>query len=334
MPLENTRSLVDRLDRIRNQLFFVVGCERSGTTLLQAMLISDPSIVIPPETQFFTAFSKWQLLSGPIDVDRNFEKLVKKIWTVEQAWGVETDETRFKAFARAAPRSREGLFLALLAAYTEREGGDRIGEKSPVHTRCVGDIQTVFPKARFIHMIRDPRAVVLSLAKMWARKRGGFHQYIKRWRRAAQMHDAYAGQLTEDRYRLVHYEDLVRNPEPTLRSICQFLELPWNPSMLEHHRRPELGQVDFRPQAFENTMKPVFTSSIEKWREEMSTSQIALIEYALSNEMQRMGYASTGVKTALPAVKLFLSDLAAWTRESDRFARRAVRKLTGRQSRA
>ena len=99
----------------------------------------------------------------------------------------------------------------------------------------------------------------------------------------------------------------MRDPEAELRRVCQFLDLEFSPQMLEHDNRPVRGFSDRQYQHMANTLKPVFTSSIDKWRQELKSSQIGMIEFPLADGMKLMGYESSGAKTSLPAARLAAS---------------------------
>lgn len=333
VDLLDSTSLTDRMAQIAAQMFFIVGCERSGTTLLQSMLISEPSIIIPPETQFYAAFPVWKRLYGPLHREKNYAQLMQKIWAVESDWGVETDEAIFRRFALAAPHTRGGLFLALLTAYGYRLDGVRIGEKSPVHTRFVGELLEDFPEARFVHIIRDPRAVVLSLGRLWQRTRSSLGLNIERWRRAFRMHQRFADRLGPRRYCLVRYEELVTNPQTCLRIVGEMLGVELTERALEPHTRQTMGQADMDAPTFRNTLKPVFTDSIEKWRHQMRPSAIALVEHALHEEMTIMGYPLTHARTKMPASRLVISRWAGRTQDALGITNRVIRKILRCQGR-
>jgi hypothetical protein len=106
---------------------------------------------------------------------------------------------------------------------------------------------------------------------------------------------------------LVKYEDLVRDPEAVLHGVCQFLGLAFSPQMLEHHHRQVRGFGDRQYEHMANTLRPVFTSSIDKWRQELKPSQIGLIEYALADGMKLMGYEPSGARASLPAARIAAS---------------------------
>ncbi len=300
----------DRLRDIERGLFFIVGCGRSGTTLLQTMLLSDPTIVLPPETKYYPAIEThgWP---GRFDLasDSDFERVVALVWEDQARRGLDCDRAVFERYARAAERTWDGVFLAYLAAYAEPSGATRVGEKSPVHTHYVGPLSASFPNAKFIHIVRDPRAVILS------RIRAGFgsnlvEPNVHRWKRAAEMHRDHAERLGPERYLLVHYEELVTDQRATLARVCAFLGIELTDAMLEHHKRDDKGFPDRSKDWMENTTKPVFTSSIEKWKQELRPAHAAMIDAALGEHVAAMGYEPSGSTVSMVGLRLTLSRVA------------------------
>lgn len=300
----------ERLSAIARGLFFIVGCGRSGTTLLQTMLLSDPTIVLPPETKFYPAIETHGWPSRfDLAKDDDFARAVALVWEDQARRGLDCDRATFERFAATAERSWDGLFLAYLAAYAEPTGATRVGEKSPVHTHYVGPLSESFPDAKFIHIVRDPRAVVLS------RMRAGFgsnliEPNVHRWKRAAEMHRDHADRLGPGRYLLVRYEDLVTDQRATLGRACEFLGIELTDAMLEHHKRGDKGFPERSKDWMENTTKPVFTSSIEKWKSDLKPAHAAMIDAALGEHVGTMGYEPSGASTPMIGLRLKLSKVA------------------------
>lgn len=324
MNTADTTETAARLDEIERGLFFIVGCGRSGTTLLQTMLLSDPAFVIPPETKFYAALEAhgWESRFD-LRAASDFASAVRLVWEDQARRGLECDRDAFERFSEKAPRTWDGLFLAYLAAFAERTRAHRVGEKSPVHTHYVGSLSTSFPRARFIHIMRDPRAVVLS------RVSAGFgsnliEPNIHRWRRAAEMHRDFAERLGPDRYLLVRYEALVADQHTVLAEVCRFLGVEMTDAMLEHHKRSEKGFPTRSTDWMENTMKPVFTSSIGKWKTEMKPVHAAMIDAALGDLVPAMGYEPSGARARAVGLRLALSRTAGRVEAALGKAKRAV----------
>ena len=189
----------------------------------------------------------------------------------------------------------ETIFLSILATFAEKYHVNRVGEKSPGHIRYLGLLKDRYPKAKFIHVIRDPRAVILSFSKVSFGPRN-IKGMANLWKSAIVTHRKYAELLGPERYIVVKYEELVLDSERTLRSICKFLNIEFSTQMLEHHKRDFLGFNKRYESHMSDTLKPVFLSSLDKWKSELSLWQIAVIQDSLSSEMNLLGYELIEVK--------------------------------------
>ncbi len=313
------------LEAVREGVFFIVGCGRSGTTLLVAMLLAGGEAAIPPETKYYGAYGDARGRFPAIRGGAQFERAMARAHRDLTRRGVTMDRARFEALARAGERSHPGLLTGALAAHAESTGRPRVGEKSPVHTHYVGRIMEDFPRARFVHLLRDPRAVVLS------RMTAGFGTSligpnIERWRRAAQMHERCAPALGPERYLVVRYESLVADRRAELERLCAFLGLSVKPEMLEHHKGEKRAFAERSSGWMQNTLRPVFTGSVDKWRREMKPAHVALVEHALRREMAAMGYEPSGARTWLPGARVALSRLLGRLEDVKNRGLRGVRK--------
>lgn len=291
------------LAEVAQQLFFIIGCPRSGTTLFQSMLASHPEVILPAETGFYLLlYTKYYSQWGELFTSENFEKAIETSLNFYRIKDLNLDSNTIRAKCQNKSQSWETIFLAILATYAEKHHVKRIGEKSPRHYECLGLLKERFPQAKFIHMIRDPRAVVLSLMNApFGSDRIGNSCNI--WQEAIYVHCQYADTLGSERYRVVKYEDLVFQPEETLKQICDFLNLEFSSQMLQFDRRKELGFNQRYLEHMSNTLKPIFTSSIDRWQNELNSSQIAIIQAVLAKEMQLLNYQPIDAYTVLPIVR-------------------------------
>ena len=123
-------------------------------------------------------------------------------------------------------------------AYAAHEGKPRWGDKSPPYTWKAKRIQRALPEAHFIHLIRDGRDVAMSLSEVsWGP--GDVQAAATKWVEELSRARHRARRLAAGTYMELRYEDLVADPEPLLRRIADFVDLPWDASMLEYHHGAE-----------------------------------------------------------------------------------------------
>ena len=279
---------------------FLVGCERSGTTLLRAMLNAHPRIAIPYEARRFS-----QAISWPSPWDYVFSR-EEVVIAVEEF--LINRKVRFWQLEKAAVLEELGvsetcrypdLLRAIYRAYAKREGKPRWGDKTPANTFEVPRLIRAFPEAQFLHIVRDGRDVYLSwLTVDWARYdlANAARQWAK-WVRAA----AQAGALGTDRYHVLRYEDLIARPHDTLRDVCRFLDEPFVEDMLRYPEQDGLVPVDHKPY-HELLSRAPDRSRAYRWKQEMMRRDVRRFEHIAGPTLVTYGYEvspSTRVRTSI-----------------------------------
>lgn len=268
--------------------FFIVGCPRSGTTLLQRMLNAHPDVAVAPETFFVRRFWSNRDRYGDLTDDAHLDSLVDDIVASSAFEEMGLDAEDFRARARAFSDQMGGVFGALLDQFGEARGASVVGEKTPNHVLHIAILHRWFPEAQFVHLVRDPRGVVNSWRSVpWS---SGY-----RWRDAeVWVEYVSAGRQEEDRYgayvRSLHFEDLVRWPEKELRVLCEFLGLRYDDRMLAFHEQ-EPAAVDLEQEPWKaRAADPIDPTVADRWRGELSWGAQAQVEAVASAEMGRWSY--------------------------------------------
>lgn len=284
-----TLSAPDELKLSEQGLFFVIGCGRSGTTLLQVMLDSHSDIVMPNETHFYSTFSRD--IRNKTVTAQNLDSSVDEMLNFEHIRPMKLDRAQVLEFARHGAPSWDTIFLAILTTFRLQRGGKRVGEKTPAHYLALWDLYEAFPDAKFINLIRDPRGVVDSFMKAPFYKNFGKNPMhaIHSWRMAINRHKEAASKADPKRYISVRYEDLVEQPEFELKRLTSFLGVEFEPTMMDFHNRDYSGFLAGESHKM-GTFKPVYKDSTEKWRKSLSNKQVSLIEGILEGKMKELGY--------------------------------------------
>jgi hypothetical protein len=266
---------------------FLVGCPRSGTTLLQRMLDAHPFVAITPETHFVRRFWFGRYKYRPLTNDEPFERLVNDIIGMPEFADMQLDPEAFRADAGRVPRKVPALFDLLLRSFRDRRGARIVGEKTPNHLLYMPILQRFFPRARFVHIVRDPRAVVSSWKTVpWSTGTiAGDAGVWRRYMRTARMHPPSRGSLY-----VMHYENLTTAPDRELRGVCDFLGIPYVPAMLAFHERAT-DTLDLAREPWKkNAALPVQARSRDDWRQTLAAAEVAEIEGVCRGEMVRHGY--------------------------------------------
>lgn len=152
-----------------------------------------------------------------------------------------------------------------------------------------------FPNAKFVFQVRDPRDVLASAQRLrggWPRNMfGSTRRMLARWDLDQRFGLATLGLLGRERVHLQRYEDLVGDPEGTLRALARFLGIGWDDGMLAFHETPAAKRRSQQgPAAFVNLDKPLLRENFGKWRRELSAGQVKTVEAHLEDLMDRFGY--------------------------------------------
>lgn len=178
-------------------------------------------------------------------------------------------------------------------AYAKARGATIWGEKTPGHLVWLPQIHRLFPEARILLTIRDPRDVVLSYDDWWGRGRRDTEYLMQA---SAQVRHYLQHLLrpvpyAREQLLTVRYEELVSRPEKVTRSICEFLGVPFEPAMLEFYRCAPSGHQNAGDGDHHKLLRqPVTSGRVGRYRIEFSPAQIELIEQFLGDDLRLHGY--------------------------------------------
>jgi hypothetical protein len=275
---------------------FVVGCSRSGTTLLRLMLNSHPSLAIPDESHFI------------IDVHRSAAARRDPATALGKAlshrrfarWGLDPALV-WRLAEQAPPRCYAEAMTVIFAAYAQREGKPRWGDKSPPYAAHLPLLAELFPLARFVHVIRDGREVAASLAAhRWAPTTP--IACASYWRAQAGAAREAGWKLGPGRYLEVRLERLIAEPDATLRRVCEFIGEPFDRKMLDYRGRAQesvwSGDVDHRH------LHDPPTPALRDWRAGLGAGTQRAVQAAAQPLLAELGYAELEPATLLTRLRI------------------------------
>jgi len=279
---------------------FIIGMGRSGTTLLRLMLDAHSALTIPAETHFIPF-----LLQDP---PRDGAECLARLRTMPNWGDFDLAGTGFEERLSALqPFSLAEAIRLFFGRYAATQGKPRWGDKTPTYVEQVAAIGALLPEARFVHLLRDGRDVALSYRDKWFGPGDDLVAAARLWRGRILAARAQAETLEPGRYLELRFEDLVREPEHWLRTVCDFLELPFEPEMLNYPRRAteRLGEMGDRRDAegqvavprerrlsiHANTARPPDPAQSGKWRSGLTPDEVALFEREAGDLLDSLGYA-------------------------------------------
>jgi hypothetical protein len=247
---------------------FIVGCQRSGTTLLRLILDSHPRISCGPETRF---------LADLAQVTRRNWGSLRNYGYPQQYWDAKFAE----------------LFASFQRDYASARGKSRWADKTPRYALSLDYILRLFPHAQIVHMVRDGRDVVASHRDRW-----GYWSALKaveKWPRYVRAVRAASASLPPERLYELRYEDLVGDPEATLRALLDFLGEEWDPAVMHYDRAPhDIGGQYSQRVATRRAAEggaPIFRGRVGAHRRELDPLLALLFRLRARRTLEELGYA-------------------------------------------
>lgn len=221
---------------------FVVGCPRSGTTIVQALLARHPAIFTLPETAFFEQLHgeldwRWGDALAQPSRRRWRQRIGFTRRHARESFAALHEQLTGRLPSSSAPILTETLsrrFMRLLDQSAEAAGRQMWLEKTPNHLLYISEIETLASDARFIHVVRRGADVLASLIDVYLRFEndivfgGGTVHWARRWNRAIAIHGQHVGRAN---HHFVFLEDLVHHPDAEWSRLCTFLDLPADAKM-------------------------------------------------------------------------------------------------------
>jgi Sulfotransferase family len=247
-----------------NEPIFLVGAERSGTTMLRLMLSHHPEIAWCNEFEYSV---------DQISDTQEFPKLDRYYEWLET----------HRIFRKTGFKIDQNLDYPQLVnsfLYQKQEQNEKSIVGATVH-RHFDKLLKIWPNARFIHIVRDPRDVARSCIGMgWA---GNVWTGVQRWLEAEQLWEKLTLQVPEERRLEIQYETLIAEPVQTLKPICEFIGVSFDEAMLHYSETTTFSYPD--------------PKLIYQWRKKMSDREIQLVELQVGKLLEQRGYQSSGLPT-------------------------------------
>jgi hypothetical protein len=265
---------------------FIVGCARSGTTLLRDLLRSHPNLTFPNESHFIPAF--YRGYGDPRDARearRLAARILKHRWVAR--WGL-----RLEADSFADCRSFREVLCRLYEAWARQENKPRWGDKTPQYVTEIPLLMKLFPGARIIHIYRDGRDVALS----WIPTRTdpqNIYTAAKRWKSWVSAGRRAGAALPHGTYLEVCFEQLLREPRETMQRVCEFVGEPFDERVLRPSRLERPGPprriARQQPRAAE-----IVSTNCGKWKTGMAARDRVVFESVARGLLEALGYETEG----------------------------------------
>lgn len=252
--------------------FFLVGGHRSGTTLTGLMLDSHPDLSWFHHFEWAVRHIKPDGTWPSID---EYQKILSKdfgylCWNLNASYG--------------EPKTYSDVLDGFFEQRRQHDGKPLSG--ATVHTRYA-ELPKIWPNAKFIHVVRDPRDVVRSTIKFkWSGNAWGAAQ---RWKRSEIEWNKLCAIVPSEQRMEFRFEELIANPKDVQRRITHFLEIPYTEAMFSY--------IEHTPYKYPDP------AMAYKWRGKMPRHEIEMVETALGKLLTSRGYENIVDSTSISSIK-------------------------------
>jgi len=267
---------------------FIVGSPRSGTTLVRELLSSHPNLTFPPESHFIPAFYR---AYGNPSSEHKAMALARRIleFRTVKTWGVSLTPSDF-----ASCRTFSEVLTRLYGAWAWKCHKPRWGDKTPQYVSDMPLLLTLFPAARFLHIYRDGRDVVLSALR--ANFDGNLYTAATHWKAMVKTGRSDGARMPRENYLEIRYESLIAYPVITMHQVCDFLAEPFCedvlvPSHLNPHPLSAGSWINVRAGSTDRIM----IENAGKWRRQLTRAQRILFESVAGRLLRTLGYDVEGL---------------------------------------
>ena len=275
-----------------NPHVFLVGCPRSGTTLLSRIANAHPELAIVHETRWIPRtfeFRRGLTPDGfitPKLLDRMRDPLrLKRLAIDEEELGRMFENRERVSFAT--------FVTELFDRYGEHQGKAIVGDKSPGYVRYLPLLHELWPEAKFVHIVRDGRDVSLSVLE-WRKGVTSYSTFEEDpyttlgvwWEWYVQLGREGGEHVGAGLYHELRYESLIAEPERESVELCDFLDIPYDASMLRFHE----GRTRSKPGLSAKHAWLPITGGLRDWRTTMEAEGLLRFESAAGDLLEELGY--------------------------------------------
>lgn len=255
------------------------------------MLQAHPRIAIPPESRFLLPVYFRRHKFGDLSNPDNRTLVANKILESKQFRDLALDPAEVTSRVVAEASTVGAAVGAVLRMYADKFDKVRWGDKRPNYRNYMWVIQRMFPDAQFIHLVRDGRDCVASMAKLkdW---KDSTSPRLRAWMESIDHGERAKREMPADTFYELQYERLVTEPEEQLTKLCAYLGEPFDEAMLRPYTVADL--IPARKTWHSMTRQEISPASVGTFTERLESWQLELCEAVMGGRLKEYGYELTG----------------------------------------
>jgi len=272
--------------------FLMIGTQRSGSNLLRLMLNQVDNVAAPHPPHILQRLMPLIPKYGNLSQIDSFRLLIDDVCRLVELNPVTWDKVtldRKDIEVRCRDQSLTAVFFAVYDVLAETWGAKHWCCKSLSNVFYLPEINSYDQNAKFIYLYRDGRDVALSFQKAVVGEKHIYHiaqAWAKAQRRALQMKSI----LGEDRFYSISYEQLVTDPEASLKGLCGFMDEQYIPDMLNFHQSNEATSAASSSSLWGNVTKPIMKQNTKKFLKQATDEEIMIFELVAGDVLDALGY--------------------------------------------
>jgi len=286
--------------KLVNPYVFLVGCPRSGTTMLKRMVNAHPMVAITRETHWIPRTIDKQSREKQRGITPEgyvTEHLIDKLFEHHRFEQMKISREKLLSHIRSNPKlTYAELVSHIFDQYGQRKLKPLVGDKTPTYVRKIPTLHALWPDTRFVHLVRDGRDVWLSIKdwRMAEKSAGKFASWhvdplvttALWWKALVGMGRRDGALLGEDQYREIQFQDLVSHPDVVCRQLAHFLRLPHVEAMERFYE----GRTQHDSDLSTNAAWLPPTPGRRNWKTQMEPDEIERFEAAAGDLLDELGY--------------------------------------------
>ncbi|MBO9596074.1 MAG: sulfotransferase [Niabella sp.] len=270
----------------------MIGTQRSGSNLLRVILDQSADIVSPHPAHVLVTFYPLLHLYEDLDDPANYRRLVSDVVDYIEANPVPWSNVvldKHELFDRSLVYNLVELNRVVYEQVAASADARYWCCKSMTNVHFSRDLEAGNPGLKYIYLYRDGRDVAASFKKAIV---GEKHIYpiAQQWTRDQEACLDLAQKVPESRFHTLSYEELITRPEATVNKLCNFLNIPYRPAMLDFYTSKEAAATAEAGAMWSNLQKPVMADNTGKFRNVLNDNEIEIFELIAGNVMKQLGY--------------------------------------------
>jgi len=273
-----------------DNIVFIGGCQRSGTTLMRNILNQHPLVKIAYENAFYKLlFKKYRDGVKNKNISQFLDDLINTKRFIEWKIDLKTLETKLRNYNRTLTYN-EVVLVIMNEFFSDNFNNEKlVGIKNPHSFLHIPFINSIFPNAKIIILVRDPRAILAS-RKVKKMRAGNYNSLECIWKTYKSFYILSKNlELHKDKIKEIYYEEMILNLKPTMLEICEFLEIDWHEDLLYYYNKSEPLPLYDKMQHKLSIQKPD-KFRINSYIETLSKSEILILEFLLNKQMKKHNY--------------------------------------------